>query len=47
MLLVACGIGLFTGGGVVLFNWAIHCIQELAWGPVLLSQVSCCGGHCI
>ena len=39
MLLVACGIGLCTGGGVVLFNWAIHAIQEIAWGPVLLSQV--------
>lgn len=41
MLLVACGIGLCTGGGVVLFNWAIHAIQEIAWGPVLLSQVRC------
>lgn len=38
MLLIACGIGLATGGGVVLFNWAIHGIQEAAWGPVLLSQ---------
>ena len=27
MLLVACGIGLATGGGVVLFNYAIHAIQ--------------------
>lgn len=40
VLLVACGIGLCTGGGVVLFNWAIHSIQEVAWGPVILSQVS-------
>lgn len=40
VLLVACSIGLFTGGGVVLFNWAIHSIQSVAWGPVLLSQVS-------
>jgi len=37
-LLVACGIGVATGGGVVLFNYAIHAIQDLAWGPVLLSQ---------
>ncbi len=27
VLLVACGIGLATGGGVVLFNYAIHAIQ--------------------
>ena len=40
VLLVACGIGLCTGGGVVLFNWAIHAIQEIAWGPVILSQVN-------
>ena len=27
VLLIACGIGLLTGSGVVLFNVAIHAIQ--------------------
>ena len=31
MLLVACGIGVGTGAGVVLFNDVIHGIRHLAW----------------
>lgn len=31
MLLVACAIGLATGGGVVLFNNVIHTIRHYAW----------------
>ena len=31
VLLVACAIGLVTGGGVVLFNNAIHSIRHLAF----------------
>ena len=31
MLLVACAIGLVTGGGVVLFNNVIHSIRHLAF----------------
>ena len=31
VLLVACAIGLLTGGGVVLFNIVIHSIRHLAW----------------
>lgn len=27
VLLIACGIGLLTGSGVVLFNVAVHAIQ--------------------
>jgi hypothetical protein len=29
LLLIACGIGLLTGSGVVLFNVAIHAIQAI------------------
>ena len=31
VLLVACTIGLATGGGVVLFNDVIHAIRHYAW----------------
>ena len=31
MLLVACGVGLMTGAGVVLFNDAIFGIKEIAF----------------
>jgi hypothetical protein len=37
VLLIACGIGLLTGGSVVLFNYCIHEIQHLAWGEILSS----------
>ncbi len=30
LLLVACGIGLLTGGSIVAFNWVIHEIRDLA-----------------
>ena len=29
LLLVACGIGLLTGGSIVAFNWVIHEIRDL------------------
>ena len=29
VLVIACGIGLLTGSGVVLFNVAIHAIQAI------------------
>ena len=31
VLLVACAIGLATGGGVVVFNNVIHTIRHYAW----------------
>ena len=31
MLLVACGVGVLTGAGVVLFNDVIHGIRHLVW----------------
>lgn len=31
VLLIACAIGLVTGGGVVLFNGVIHSIRHLAF----------------
>lgn len=31
VLLVACTIGLLTGGGVVLFNDTIHSIRHYVW----------------
>ena len=40
VLLVACAIGLVTGGGVVLFNNAIHSIRHLAF-QVSTVQISC------
>ena len=35
-LLVACGVGLATGVGVVLFNNVIHVIRHLAWSTTPL-----------
>lgn len=40
MLLLACGIGVLTGAGVVLFNDAILWIRELAFPQVPVQSVS-------
>jgi hypothetical protein len=31
VLLVACAIGLVTGGGVVIFNYTIHSMRHYVW----------------
>ncbi len=40
VLLVACAIGLATGGGVVLFNNVIHTIRHYAWQVMSPSSFS-------